>query len=268
VSRPGAATTGHADRSGTRIGPGAFVSSGARLGPDVEVGPNAVILAHDDAGAEPTIIEHAASIGANATVLPGVSVGFEARVRPGSVVTRSVPPRAIVEGNPALIVGYVDAEHERPGPRPAPSLPEGPRATRVRGVTLHELRTATDLRGSLAAAEVGREIPFQPARCFVVFGVPSAETRGQHAHRRCHQLLVAVSGSVRAVADDGSEREEFLLDRPTLGLYLPAMTWGVQYGYSADARLMVLASEPYDPADYIRDYATFLSLVQAQRQAP
>ena len=249
------------DRS-PRIGPGAFVAPAARLGPGVEVGPGAVILADEGSG-PPTIIEQGASIGANATVSAGVTVGFGARLRPGAVVDRSVPPRAIVEGNPARIVGYVDAASSPAVPVPAPAPSRSPRATRVRGVTLHELHQATDIRGSLAAAEVGREIPFQPVRWFVVFDVPSVETRGQHAHRSCDQLLVSVSGSLRVVADDGDEREEFLLDRPTLGLYVPAMTWAVQYGYSADAALLVLASEPYDPADYIRDYATFLDLVNA-----
>jgi dTDP-4-dehydrorhamnose 3,5-epimerase-like enzyme len=135
---------------------------------------------------------------------------------------------------------------------------------RVRGVSLYRLRTATDMRGALAAAEVGREIPFTPKRWFLVYGVPSAETRGQHAHRRCDQLLIAVSGSVLVVVDDGHERQQFRLDQPTLGLYLPAMTWGIQYGYSTDAVLLVLASEPYDPADYIRDYAEFLSLARGR----
>jgi dTDP-4-dehydrorhamnose 3,5-epimerase-like enzyme len=230
----------------------------------VEVGPGAVILAHDDVREPLTVLEDGTSIGANATVLPGLTVGFESRVRPGSVVTRSVPPRAIAEGNPACIVGYVDAD------APASSVGGTDHESadlptcRVRGVSLYRLRTATDMRGALAAAEVGREIPFTPKRWFLVYGVPSAETRGQHAHRRCDQLLIAVSGSVLVVVDDGHERQQFRLDQPTLGLYLPAMTWGIQYGYSTDAVLLVLASEPYDPADYIRDYAEFLSLARGR----
>ena len=69
------------------------------------------------------------------------------------------------------------------------------------------------------------------------------------------------------VADDGARREEFCLDHPRLGLYLPPMTWGIQYRYSEGAVLMVLASEPYDPADYIRDYAEFQALVSQERVA-
>lgn len=70
--------------------------------------------------------------------------------------------------------------------------------------------------------------------------------------------MIAVHGSVNVIADDGTTREEFVLDRNSIGLYLPPMTWGIQYRYSADAVLLVFASDFYDPADYIRDYSDFL----------
>ncbi|MEO8779683.1 MAG: FdtA/QdtA family cupin domain-containing protein, partial [Rhodanobacter sp.] len=95
--------------------------------------------------------------------------------------------------------------------------------------------------------------------------VPTAETRGEHAHRRCHQFLIAVKGSVHVVADDGERREQFVLDRPNLGLYLPPMTWGIQYRYSDDAVLLVFASHHYDASDYIREYGTFVEQVQRER---
>ena len=239
---------------------GAFVAREARLGKGVRVGPNAVVLAPVSDDESPTIVENDAVIGANATILPGTTIGFEAQVRPGSVVSRSVPPRAIAEGNPALIVGYIDADRPSQVAVSESAGSQEPRQSRVRGVSLLPLRSATDMRGALAVAETGQEIPFEPRRWFLVYGVPSAETRGQHAHRRCHQLLIAANGSVRVVADDGQEREEFILDRPNLGLYLPAMTWGIQYGYTPQSVLLVVASEPYDPSDYIRDYAEFIRL--------
>ena len=93
-----------------------------------------------------------------------------------------------------------------------------------------------------------------------MFGVPSQETRGEHAHRRCHQFLICVHGSVRVLADNGSVREEFTLNSPSTGLHLPPMIWGTQYRYSADAVLLVFASERYDSDEYIRDYGEFLSL--------
>src|SRR5690606_25676982 len=139
----------------------------------------------------------------------------------GAVVTRSVPPNAIVVGNPARIVGYVNAGNAISGNGPAalasPGVIEtevaGVIETEVAGVTLHTFRTVPDLRGSLTAGEFDKEIPFKPLRYFLVYDVPTAETRGEHAHRRCHQFLIAVKGSVRVVADDGRNRREFLLDR-------------------------------------------------------
>ena len=137
----------------------------------------------------------------------------------------------------------------------------------VKGVRLHVMREVKDMRGDLCAAEVGRELPFMVQRSFLIYNVPNAEIRGEHAHRRCAQFLIAVRGSIHVVADDGARREEFRLDHPRLGLYLPPMTWGIQYRYSEGAVLMVLASEPYDPADYIRDYAEFQALVRQERSA-
>ena len=174
-----------------------------------------------------TIVRCGASIGANATILPGITIEQGAMVGAGAVVTRSVPPNAIVVGNPAKIVGYVDA-------KPVAVAGAGGQgtnvsATNVHGVTLHKMKEAADIRGSLSVGEFERDIPFVPARYFLVYGVPTAETRGEHAHHECHQFLLAIKGSVHVVAFDGSNREDFVLDSATTGLYLPPMTWGTQY---------------------------------------
>jgi hypothetical protein len=87
------------------------------------------------------------------------------------------------------------------------------------------------------------------------------ETRGEHAHRECHQFLVCIRGSCSVVADDGTSREEFALADPWTALYLPPLTWGIQYRYSPDAALLVFASHPYDASDYIREYELFLAAV-------
>lgn len=210
-----------------------------------------------------TVIKAGASIGANATILPGISVGRNAMIGAGAVVTRSVPPNAIVVGNPARITGYVNAT-ERTAYPVTPANPDKPGKvpTSVRGVTLHSFRAVPDMRGNLSVGEFEREIPFKPLRYFLVYDVPTVETRGEHAHHTCQQFLIAVKGSVSVVADDGKNREEFILDKPSVGVYLPPMTWGIQYRYSPDAVLMVFASEYYDGADYIRDYADFLKLKQ------
>jgi UDP-2-acetamido-3-amino-2,3-dideoxy-glucuronate N-acetyltransferase len=243
---------------------------GLRIADDVFIGPNAS-FANDRFPRSKktpdqfmvTEIQTGASIGSGAVVLPGVTVGMGAMVAAGAVVTRSVPPNAIVVGNPAKIVGYVDARSSKPQEvgqqSKTPVL-----ATQVPGVTLHNLPKIVDIRGSLSVGEFERSIPFAVKRYFMVFDVPSVETRGEHAHRQCHQFLICVRGSCAVVADDGQSRREFVLDRPELGLHLPPMIWGIQYKYSSDAVLLVFASHYYDAADYIRDYNEFQTLAQAR----
>jgi UDP-2-acetamido-3-amino-2,3-dideoxy-glucuronate N-acetyltransferase len=241
---------------------------------DVFIGPNATFTNNPlprskqyPAQHAKTLVRSGASIGANATILPGLVIGPRAMVGAGAVVTRSVPANAIVVGNPAKIVGYVDTadfDHSADADGPAAAPPAGPvRVTSVRGVTLHELKAVQDMRGSLSAGESGSDIPFEVKRYFLVYDVPSVEIRGEHAHLQCEQFLVAVRGSVHVVADDGRQRGQFVLDRPTLGLYLPPMTWGIQYRYTPDAMLLVLASRHYEPEDYVRDYERFLALAGA-----
>ena len=244
---------------------------GVRLGDDVFVGPNAT-FSNDPfprsrqrpARYAETVVEDGASIGANATLLPGVRIGRGAMIGAGAVITRSVPAHAIVVGNPARITGYVTGAGDAPpldsdarGDAPAPAAAAPAPAD---GARLHRMPRFIDLRGSLSVGEFDRDLPFTPARYFLVFGVPSRETRGEHAHRECHQFLVCVHGSVRVLADDGRQRREFTLDSPDAGLHLPPMTWGTQYRYSPDAVLLVLASHAYDAGDYIRDYGDFLAL--------
>lgn len=240
---------------------------GLRLEDDVFVGPNATFTndrfprskQHPDAFLR-TVVGRRASIGANATLLPGISIGQNAMVGAGAVVTHDVPPNAIVVGNPARIVGYVDSGKGQAAPASSSFASQVlVHPTRVQGVTLHRLKLVKDMRGTLSVGEYARDIPFTPQRYFLVFDVPSAEVRGEHAHYRCHQFLVCAKGQVAVVADDGTRREEYRLDSPDLGVYLPPMVWGIQYRYSADAVLLVFASHGYDPDDYIRNYDDFLA---------
>jgi UDP-2-acetamido-3-amino-2,3-dideoxy-glucuronate N-acetyltransferase len=124
-----------------------------------------------------------------------------------------------------------------------------------------------DLRGSLVSGEVASHIPFEPRRFFSIMCVPSKDVRGAHAHRACEQFLVCQAGSVAVVVDDGHVREEVILDDPHFGLYVPPMVWSVQYRYTQDAILLVLASDPYEPQDYIRDYDEFLEQVSTEASA-
>ncbi len=206
-----------------------------------------------------TIVRRGASVGGNATILPGITIGTGAVVGAGAVVTRDVPPHAIVVGNPARIKGYVSTVSE-PKPTSVP-VPQRPAESLVPGVRLYELPHIVDMRGSLSAAEVGRQLPFMPKRYFLVFDVPSIEVRGEHAHKTLHQFLVCVKGSISVVVDDGEHRQEYALDKANVGLHVPPMVWATQYKYSQDAVLLVLASDVYDPADYIRDYDEFTAAV-------
>jgi UDP-2-acetamido-3-amino-2,3-dideoxy-glucuronate N-acetyltransferase len=239
---------------------------GVRIEDDVFIGPNATFTndryPRSNQRPErvlPTIVKRGASIGANATILPGITIDEQVMVGAGAVVTRNVPRNAVVAGSPARIISYA-------GVRPAPSSPveipveTGPTETGVEGVILRRLPVAPDLRGNLSFGEVGGEIPFEIQRYFVVFDVSGEQVRGEHAHRTLHQFLICVHGRCCVVADDGSHAQEFLLNEPNLGLYIPPMTWAVQYKYSRDGVLLAFTSALYDPADYIRDYGEFLEL--------
>lgn len=255
---------------------------GVRLGNDVFVGPNATFTnnlfprskRHLPAPIA-TTVEDGASVGANATILAGLTVGRGAMVGAGAVVTRSVPPHAIVRGNPARIAGYTDsariaAAQVAPPDPPAATAPGRCAVTPlpVGRCAVYRLPEFADMRGSLSAVDFAEHLPFAPRRSFLVYGVSSQRVRGEHAHRECHQFLVATHGSFAVVVDDGSRRAEVSLDGPGVGLYLPPMVWGIQYRFTPDTVALVLASHPYAPEDYIRHYDSFLEAVAATRRHP
>lgn len=127
---------------------------------------------------------------------------------------------------------------------------------------LIELPSHSDTRGLLTIMEGGLQIPFPVARAFWITSVPEKQVRGEHAHKECHQFLICLHGSLKAATDNGSDRQEWHLDRPTVGLHLPPLNWGTQYDFSPGAVLLVLASHCYDEADYIRDYQDYLHFLR------
>jgi len=241
---------------------------GLRVADDVFIGPNATFTNDKNPRSKQlpqsflvTKIEIGASIGANATILPGVTIGRFAMVGAGAVVTHNVPPYAIVVGNPARISGYIGVSQK--AVLPADGLLSDSKSKIVAGnATVSSLTQATDMRGSLAAIEFASQCPFTPKRLFFVYGVPSTQVRGEHAHFKCHQFLIAVAGFVSVSVDDGKDRDSIILDSPNLGLYVPPLTWGSQYRFSHDAVLAVLASHEYDESDYIRDYESFRKIAK------
>jgi len=217
-----------------------------------------------------TRIDRGATIGGGAVILPGITIGVGAMIGAGAVVTKSVPPYAIVVGCPARITGYVESSssHVNHGDMIKASLPTNDHSVLVGvgKVSLHRFKLIPDMRGALTVGEFPRDIPFHPKRFFLVFNIPSEKTRGEHAHYQCHQYLVCVKGSCAIVVDDGQKRAEILLDSPDKGIYLPPLTWGIQYKYSHDAVLLVFASDYYDASDYIRDYDEFCQLTQVENE--
>jgi dTDP-4-dehydrorhamnose 3,5-epimerase-like enzyme len=120
-----------------------------------------------------------------------------------------------------------------------------------------------DHRGQLVAIEGPKEIPFDIKRVFYIFGTQPNVHRGQHAHYKTQQYLVAVNGSCKVTLDDGKQEVTYDLNQPNIGLLQGALVWGSMHDFTPDCVLLVLASEYYDEADYIRDYDDFLREVGA-----
>lgn len=118
-----------------------------------------------------------------------------------------------------------------------------------------------DERGSLIALESNNQIPFDIQRVYYLYGTKPGVARGFHAHKKLKQLAVCIKGSCRFVMDDGSNKQEVILSTPDKGLLIDAMQWHEMYDFSDDCVLLVLANQPYDELDYIRDYSKFIEAV-------
>ena len=127
-----------------------------------------------------------------------------------------------------------------------------------------ELPRINDPRGNLTFIEGGDQVPFDVARVYYLYDVPGGESRGGHAHRQLQQFIVAASGSLDVLVDDGVHRERFFLNRSYYGLYIPRMVWRELDNFSSGSVCLVLASEHYDEADYYRDYGEFTTDAAAE----
>ena len=130
-------------------------------------------------------------------------------------------------------------------------------------VKLLQFQENGDERGRLVVVEGGLDIPFEIKRVFYIYGSDSEVVRGKHANRRSEFVLINVAGSSKVRVIDPSGNEVVIsLTRPHTGIYLPAMVWKDMYDFSSDSVLLVLASEHYDPDEYIRDFDDFQRVVK------
>lgn len=125
-------------------------------------------------------------------------------------------------------------------------------------ITLTRFCKIVDQRGNLTVAQAGVDVPYDIHRAYWVYDVPGGECRGGHAHKECQEMIVAINGSFTLTLDDGLRRRSLLLNHPYEGVLVPTGIWRTLDDFSSGAVCMVLASHPYDEADYIRDYSEFL----------
>lgn len=124
---------------------------------------------------------------------------------------------------------------------------------------LVEVPLIVDPLGSIGVVEGPRLLPFEVKRFYFIRGVPSHATRGSHAHRQLHQLIIAVNGSVTVELDDGTSVQQFVLGGPDVGLHVPPGYWRTLHSFAPDTVVAVVASREYDESDYIRDYDDFVA---------
>lgn len=123
-----------------------------------------------------------------------------------------------------------------------------------------ELQKISNRAGNITPVSNSVCIPFDIKRIFYIYDIPGGEDRGAHAHKECHQFLIAASGSFEIELDDGHSKRTISLNRPYYGLHIPPGVWAAEKGFSSGAVCLVLTSHKYNEDDYIRDYCEFLKL--------
>jgi len=116
--------------------------------------------------------------------------------------------------------------------------------------------------GNITAIQGAENLPFDVERVFYLYDIPGGENRGAHAHKECHQFLIAASGSFEVLLDDGKNKRTVLLNRPYYGLHIQPGVWATEQGFSSGSICLVMTSHKYDEADYIRDYEEYLKYKQ------
>lgn len=129
--------------------------------------------------------------------------------------------------------------------------------TSVYDCSIIELPKIKNRAGNITTITNSENIPFDVKRVFYIYDIPGGEDRGAHAHKECHQFLVAASGSFEIEMDDGSTKRTIMLNRPNFGLHIPPGIWAAEKGFSSGAICLVLTSHKYDENDYLREYIDF-----------
>jgi len=127
--------------------------------------------------------------------------------------------------------------------------------TKIFDCSVIDLPRVTNRAGSISIIQNFKNIPFEVKRIFYIYDIPAGEARGAHAHKRCHQFIIAASGSFEVFMDDGENKKTITLNRPFYGLHIPPGIWAHELNFSSGAICLVLASEKYDGADYSRAYS-------------
>ena len=131
-------------------------------------------------------------------------------------------------------------------------------------INLISFEDLSDNRGGLVSYEESRNIPFPIKRVYCIYNVGSNDARGFHAHRELEQVAVCIQGSCTMLLDNGREKESIVLSSPYKGVHIGSNIWRVMKNFSSDCVLVVLASELYDEADYIRSYDKFFNELEVE----
>lgn len=134
------------------------------------------------------------------------------------------------------------------------------RSSRVSECKILKLPKVSAISGNITSLNNGIDAPFNVKRIFYIYDIPSGENRGAHAHKECHQLLIALTGAFEVEVFDGQDKTRFLLNQPDIGLHIPPGIWASEVNFSGGGICLVLASHEYDEGDYIRDYQEYLNL--------
>jgi hypothetical protein len=130
--------------------------------------------------------------------------------------------------------------------------------------TIFELPRLENRAGNITPIHNNIEVPFNVKRVFYLYDIPGGESRGAHAHKECHQFLIAASGSFEVLLDDGKTKRMIHLNRPYLGLHIPPGIWASEVNFSSGSICLVLASHTYSESDYIRDYEKYLAYIHGK----